>query len=157
MKTFVTLFCVLMIPLTLASNTQHRFKVYVHVYGDDNQAISTIESHLKRELRLLGDVDVVGRNDGWEFILGVAVMGVQFKDGRKSGSFAIGTYTANRLHALYYISRESYQIMQATWGGTVATAYFHDSDLPQFCIQHVNNFDKDRLESTRKFIKKEQR
>ena len=32
---------VTLLPLTLASDTQHRFKVYVRVFGDDGQAVRT--------------------------------------------------------------------------------------------------------------------
>lgn len=59
---FFVAFLMILLPLTLASEAQHRFKVYVKV-GDDGHnkhAVNTIESHLKRELRLLGDVNIVG-------------------------------------------------------------------------------------------------
>ena len=155
MKKFVTLFCILMIPLTLASDTQHRFKVYVFVIGTDEaeQAINTVESHLKRELRLLGDVDVVGKDDNWEFICEILIMTLKFKDGRQTGSFAIGGYHAHRLGAYFYKNPKDYQIMQATWGGVLRTAYYPREALPEFCIQNVNSFDKNLLEPKRKRLK----
>ena len=74
MKKLVLIFCLVMLPLTLASDTQHRFKVYVDVGGDDQEAVNTIEIHLKRELRLLGDVDIVGKaDDDWRYIIEVFI------------------------------------------------------------------------------------
>ena len=52
------------------------------MYGEDKQA-STIESHLNRELRLLGDVDVVGEDEDWELILDVISMAIKYKDGAR--------------------------------------------------------------------------
>ena len=50
---FFVAFLVMLLPLTLASETQHRLKVYVKVAGagDNKHAVNTVESHLKRELR----------------------------------------------------------------------------------------------------------
>ena len=155
MKKFVTLFCVLMIPLALASDTQHRFKVYVDVNGDENadQAVNIVESHLKRELRLLGDVDVVGRDDDWEFIYEVFMLTVKFTDGRQTGKFSIATYYAQRLGTHHYKTLDSYQIMQATWGGVLGAASYLRDSLPEFCISKINRFDKNMLEPNRKRLK----
>ena len=62
------------LQLTFASDTQHRFRVFVSVGGDDEQSVNTIETYLKRELRLLGDVDIVGRDDDCEYIIQVFCM-----------------------------------------------------------------------------------
>ena len=152
MKKFVTLFCVLMIPLTLASDTQHRFKVYVYVGGDEDadQAVNIVESHLKRELRLLGDVDVVGKDDNWEFIYDVRILTHTYVDGRQTGRFSIATYAARRLGEYFYESPTSYKIMQATWDGVLGAAAYSRDSLPKFCIQDVNSFDKTMLEPKRK-------
>lgn len=155
MKKFVTLFCVLIIPLTLASDTQHRFKVYVDVSGDENanQAINIVESHLKRELRLLGDVDVVERDDDWEFIYKVFMLTGEFTDGRQTGDFSIATYYARRLGEYHYKTLDSYQIMQATWGGVLGAATYTRDSLPEFCISKINRFDKNMLGPNRKRLK----
>ena len=151
MKKYMTLFCVLMIPLTLASDTQHRFKVHVLVGSDksDKQAVNTIESHLKRELRLLGDVDITRADDDWEFIVYIFVMSMEFKDGRKTGHMTISTYEAYRLGVFHYDDPTSYKMMKATWGGTLGAAYYPREDLPKFCINYVNGFDKHKLEPLR--------
>lgn len=155
MKKFVTLFCVLMIPLTLTSDTQHRFKVYVQVYGEDKQAVSTIESHLNRELRLLGDVDVVGEDEDWELILDVISMAIKYKDGSETGSFVIGTYDAIRFREVDpdYKNPRDFKELIPTFAGTVAVAHSTREKLPEFCIQHVNDFDKKYLTLFRNNLK----
>lgn len=141
------------LPLTLASETQHRFKVYVRVDGDDRQAVNTVESHLKRELRLLGDVDIVGEGDNWEYIIENFVLTLEFEDGRKTGYFAIATHYAIRLKEFYYLSSTTYKTMSATWGGNLGAAYYSSKTLPRFCVNHVNYFDKNVLERYRKTLR----
>ena len=71
MKKLVLLVFLFLIPLTLVSETQHRFRAFVAVGGKDGDPHITniLESNLKRELRLLGDVDIVELNDEWHFML----------------------------------------------------------------------------------------
>ena len=148
MRNLICVVLVVFLPLTLASETQHRFKVHVNVGGDgDNeQAVNTVESHLKRELRLLGDVDVVGREDDWGYIIQVYVLTMKTTDGRLSGGFALGTHEAYRLHESYYKSPEHYKILQATGGGIIGAGYMpRYEDLPMFCINYVSAFDKSKL------------
>ena len=152
---FFVAFLVMLLPLTLASETQHRFKVHVRVEGDgrNRQAVNTVESHLKRELRLLGDVDIVGVSDNWEYIINIFVLTLEFKDGRKTGSFAIATHDAIRLNEIHYKSPTTYKTIQATLGGNLGAAYYPSETLSEFCVNHVNRFDKDRLEPARAFKK----
>ena len=49
----------------------------------------TIESHLKRELRALGNVVIVDKEDDWEFILMINVLGMEYKNGTKSPNVAL--------------------------------------------------------------------
>ena len=149
MRNYICIFLVVCLPLTLASQTQHRFKVHVYVEGRNKQSINTIESHLKRELRLLGDVDIVGADDNWEHIIKIFVMDTEFKDGRKTGYVTIGSWNAYRLHTFFYANPESYKTMKATWGGNIGSAYYTHETLPVFCINHINDFDKNVLETSR--------
>lgn len=151
MKRFFTVFLIFLIPLTLASDTQRRFKVYVTVEGEENtrQAVNTIENHLKRELRLLGDVDVVGKDDNWEYIIEILVSSIEWKDRTQTGWYAISTYNATRLPRFTYTDPANYTALQATWGGILGTAYYSDDTLSKFCINHVGGFDKTILEPLR--------
>ena len=110
MKKLMLIVCLFIIPLTLASDTQHRFKVYVSVGGDDDQTVNIIDSHLKRELRLLGDVDIVGYYDGWKYIIAVSVKELETADGRKLGKHVIADYSGNRLGYSNTISKRLYCI-----------------------------------------------
>ena len=40
MRNYICIFLVVCLPLTLASETQHQFKVYVHVGGDNETQCS---------------------------------------------------------------------------------------------------------------------
>ena len=144
---------VTLLPLTLASDTQHRFRVYVRIFGDDEQAVRTIESHLKRELRLLGDVDVVGADDDWRYIIDITVMSTEYRDGRKSGDVALGTYHAIRLNESYYRSSADYKSMKAIWASQLGIAYYSIDNLPNFCINYVNDFDKEILAFIRSLLR----
>jgi len=50
-KKLVLMICFSMFALTLASDTQQRAKVLVHVLAGDETVRKIIDSHLKKELR----------------------------------------------------------------------------------------------------------
>ena len=54
MKNLICMILIVFLPLTLTSQTQHRFQVYVSVEGNDKTITNILTSHLKRELRALG-------------------------------------------------------------------------------------------------------
>lgn len=154
MRNLICVILIVLVPLTLASNTQHRFKVYVRVSGyDSRQAVNTIESHLKRELRLLGDVDVVGEDDNWEYIIYIFVMSRDWKDGTKTGWYIIGTYEAARLARFVYEDPAYYKSSQATLGGILGAAHYSKEKLSEFCINHVGKFEKYTLEPRRSLLR----
>ena len=140
MKKLVLIFCLVMLPLTLASDTQHRFKVYVDVSGDDKQVVNTIESHLKRELRLLGDVDIVGKDDDWEYIIGIFVLEIKWKDGTTTGSFAIAIYDAIRLPKYMYKDPKDYESWKAILNVEPSVAYYPKERLHEYCINKAGAF-----------------
>ena len=80
MKKFVLLVCLFLIPLTLVSETQHRFRVVINVFegkqGDVNDAFvkEFLEVRLKKEFYLLEDVDIVELNDEWHFEFWICYM-----------------------------------------------------------------------------------
>ena len=154
MKKFVLLFCIFMLPLTLASDTQHRFKVYVEVGGDDEGAVRTIESHLKREFRLLGDVDIVGENDDWEFTVETFFISNKYKDGRKTGTYAVATYNAIRVPEWHFTNPETYKDRQPTAFGKLSAGYMHQDMLPRYCVEYVGSFEKDTLEVYREGLRR---
>ena len=52
------------------SPDEQKFKVFVFVSTpeEDNTEKLTIDKHIKRELRAIGDVDLVDYDDDWEFL-----------------------------------------------------------------------------------------
>lgn len=62
---------IVVLPLMVASETQHRFRVCVQADGNNEMLTNIITSNLKRELRALGDVDIVGYVDDWECLISV--------------------------------------------------------------------------------------
>ena len=57
----------------------HKFKVCVGVSAPeaDKTEGDIIESHLKRELRALGDVVIVDEKDDWQFRIRVSIVGTK--------------------------------------------------------------------------------
>ena len=69
----------------------HKFKVYVSVDCEDERIKSLIQSQIKRELRSLGDVLVVGFDDA-RYILSMVTMELEHEaTHRKTGAIAIGS------------------------------------------------------------------
>ena len=75
MKKFVLLVSLLLIPLTLASETQRRFRIFVHVFEAkqsdlyDTYTRDFLETKLKKEFRSLEDVDIVDVDENTKFHL----------------------------------------------------------------------------------------
>ncbi len=79
-----------------------RFKVHVNVSCSDNTTKSMIESHIKRELRSLGDVDIVDeKHNGFRLIL-LAIPHTSKSTEKKTGQTSIAImelYKEGDLHA----------------------------------------------------------
>ena len=75
MKKFVLITCLLLIPLTLASETQRRFQIAVAVFKGKHDDVHDayvkdyLQTRLKKELQGLDDVDSVEINERWHFAL----------------------------------------------------------------------------------------
>ena len=75
MKKFVLIACLLLIPLTLASETQRRFQIAVAVFKGmhddvhDAYVKDYLQTRLKKELQGLDAVDIVDINERWHFAL----------------------------------------------------------------------------------------
>ena len=103
------------------SETQHRYKVSVSVLGDDETITNLPTSHLKKELRALGDVDVVGYGDDWEYFINVFYVETKTADGAKTGSLAIARSFAKRVPKFYF--KEIASLTIATFRETLGVAY----------------------------------
>ena len=145
---------VVFLPLTLASQTQNRFKVAVGVFGEDTHITNVLESGLKREFRLLGDVDIVEPDENWQFILTTQCLECEFMDGRKTGDIALARVFNERIPDFYF---------KANWLATLkrqpvypelpAVAYYNREALDKFCVATIGSIDKNFFTSARKLLR----
>ena len=148
MKNLICVMLVVFLPLTLASETQHRFKVYVGVGGDDETINSLISSHLKRELRALGDVNIVGYNDDWEYMIIVSYIEIETNGGVKTGDLSIASITAKRLEN--FVFKDDFRNIKAHYPGTLSAAHWPRDNLQEWCISRVGSFNDNYLERARR-------
>ncbi len=103
---------------------QPKFKVEVLVTCEDENTKAFIESHIKRELRSLQDVEIVA-------ILGkyqLSIIAIEFKyeaSGRKSGEIALGSQFLRR----YNPSREIMNLSGAYPAGTKESKVLLDTSI----------------------------
>ena len=149
MRNLIYVMLVVFLPLTLASDTQHRFKVHVGVNGDDKTTTGILTSHLKRELRALGDVDIVGWTGDWKYTIRVFYHEIKTKGGVKTGNLAIASITEARLYKHYLKDFVQQDIIKPVLPGTLGVAYWPKDDLQEWCISTVGAFNDDELDSVR--------
>ena len=70
--------------------------------NDDAHITNVLEIHLKREFRLLGDVDIVEFDEFWHFTLYVNFLELDFKDGSKTGYIALATVFYEKIPYTYF-------------------------------------------------------
>ncbi|MCG9131508.1 hypothetical protein J5I95_07500 [Candidatus Poribacteria bacterium] len=155
MRNLICVMLVVFLPLTLASQTQKRFKVCVNVYGDDAQITNTLESNLKREFRLLGDVDIVDFDENWHFVYSTSYLEAKFKDGRKRGYVAIASVWYERVPDSYFkVDRLAQLKGQPVYSSRSPGAALYDTDiLDKHCVWTVGNVDKVYLTPVRKLLR----
>ncbi len=149
----IILLAVILIPLTLASDTQRRFKVHVTVQEDDSTDVDErLEAFVKRELRALGDVDIVGKESDWDRIVAYSILEITFKDGRKTGDLAIASccYIPLTKAALRDGADNVFtgSLRPVLWNYPSA-AYWTVDNLHGFAIQNVAGIDKGHFEPSR--------
>ena len=153
MRNLISVILVVFLPLTLASDTQHRFKVYVGVDGKDETTTSLLTSHLKRELRALGDVDIVGYKDDWRFAIRVTYLEHKTEGGVKTGSLSIASIKEKRLYKHYLKDFVQQDIVKPVFPGSLWVAIWHKDRLQEWCISEAGNFNDDFLEFVRSIRK----
>lgn len=83
---FCWVYAFLIPEVLLAPEADKHFQVYVSVTSDDQKAF--IESHIKRELRALHDVEIASW-DTAEYFLTIVVLEQIYKSGGKTGGISI--------------------------------------------------------------------
>lgn len=147
MRFLIYMLLVVFLPLTLASDTQHRFSVFVSVGGADETITGLLTSHLKRELRALGDVDIVAYGGDWGFTLRVFYVQTETKGGVKTGGLSIASIRETRVPKIRL--KDNFSSLRAVTPGTLAAAYWPKDDLQEWCILEVGSFNDNILEKAR--------
>ena len=152
MRNLICVMLVVLLPLTLASQTQHRFKVYVDVQGDNETTTSLLTSHLKRELRALGDVDIVRYEDDWEFAIRVAYLERETKGGVKTGQLSIADTMDIRIPK-FNLKDNVNDFKVIFFPGNLGVANWDKDNLQEWCISRAGVFNDNYLEFHRSYRK----
>jgi hypothetical protein len=123
---------------------EQKFKVCVLVSApkEDKTEEDIIESHLKRELRALGDVVMVDEKDDWQFLIKVSIVGVNYKDGRKAPELSIARSVNRRVPRLYFNTYEFKAPSIPVYDYGLSAAIWSRDNLHAWCISEANSFDK---------------
>ena len=157
MKKFV-LICLFLMPLTLVSETQHRFRVFVHVFeaeaGDDPHIRKILETNLKRELRLLEDVDIVDLDEDWHFILDIHCIENKFASDRKTGQLSIAEGFYERVARSYFkVDRYPHLRQPPVYVHRSGVASCPRDRLEAYCVDVVGAIDKEFLTPIRELLR----
>ena len=152
MRNLIYVMLIVLLPLTLASQTQHRFKVYVAVHGDDETTTGLLTSHLKRELRALRDVDIVGWDGDWDYVIRVTYLERETAGGVKTGELSIANTMEARI-AKFNLKDNIKDIKVVLFPGNLGVAYWDKDNLQEWCISRAGFFNDDYLEAARSFRK----
>ena len=142
MKKFVLLVCLFLIPLTLVSETQRRFRVFVHVggKGEDAHIIKILETKLKRELSLLEDVEIVeldefGITADWHFALEVCYLPHNLTNHSIKSGFHWHMNFLKGYHSLLFkAGRYPDRDHPPVYSHRLGVAYYPREKLDQYCV-----------------------
>ena len=130
-------------------------KVYIFVAPDKDEetTIRIIESHLKRELRILGDVEIVDFDDDWKFRIMIRTLSHKTA-GRKTGDLSLTcsfhVKVPKRLFKHYDFPPDYEPVyvnsfpLLANWG---------KERIPSWCVAVANDFEEQYLKPHLKMVK----
>ena len=158
MKRFLTV-SILVFLAVFVSNAyapdEQKFKVYVDVTTEkeDETEKQIIESHLKRDLRVLGDVQIVDEKDDWEFRILVTALGHETPDGRETNNISIAVSVQRRVPKFYFKTQvfDNSDFILPVFAGGPDLANWHKDDLPTWSVSTVDELNEDHLKIHRKY------
>ena len=138
------------------AQTAQKFKVAVYVVCDNAIAKRLMESYIKRELRSLGDVQVVGNsweNPLWEYMISLHASEIKYKSGQSTELLAIcykeyDIVPYTRFNGLWLHRYKQFPAIHIPTGGI---AYYPIDKLDEFCKGTVAEFDTEKLQRDRDF------
>ena len=166
MKKFILLVSLLLIPLTLASETQRRFRIFVHVFEAkqsdlyDSYTRDFLETKLKKEFRSLEDVDIVEIDEykvspNWHFALQVSYLQNTFTENSETKrQFAIAFDISERVPLSYFKGNrypESHR--SPVYTHFLGIDYRDINQLDHYCSWVVSEMNKNVLAPRRKLIR----
>lgn len=159
-KVFLILL-VIFISITLKSDTQvtvapdapFKFKVCLTIDVDNDQLKKNFTAFVKRELRALGDVDIVKISDNWDFIMSFNLLEHRLKnDKTKTGWISISQIISVPVPKSAFKEYKYRSIGKPVHLPDSWVAYTHVDVLLEYTITAVNNLDE-MLVSYREFRK----
>jgi hypothetical protein len=156
------IFSLLMI-IFIVGNTyapeQSKFSVGVDVTCDDENTKVFIESHIKRELRALQDVNIVSYEDAWVLLQIIAIEPTYKTTELKIGTIAIAScwYERNTFAEAVIDLKAGKEAKDLIIGEvyrrpTLSLSTGIAKDLDKLCKDIIVNFDQKCLEANRKAI-----
>ena len=130
-------------PLSHAQ-VPNKIKVHVNINADDEKTETLIQSWVKREIRKLSDVIIVGKDDADCILRIVAVVEKNKVTGRKTGGIAIGY--------LFLVRFERNPPPNLYLDPTLGVISVGEFNLEHSCKLIVADFDHSPLEPYRKAI-----
>ncbi len=123
-----------------------KYKVWINIRAGDEDKIEQdiVESHLKRELRALGNIVIVDINDEWDWNISIVLLGHHLTDGSKTQRMSIG-YTYNqRVGGYEFVLNKKFLSLRdiPVYNYDPGVYSWHKDDLPAWCILLANAFDK---------------
>lgn len=127
------------------------FKVFVSVDTpeEDKTEKLIIESHIKRELRVLGDVSIVDLDDDWQFSIIINALGAHYKDGRKASNISIARSVNMRVPKNLFKSYDFPLLYIPVYSKGPQVSNWQRDNLAAWCVLQANDFDKEHLKLLR--------
>ena len=123
------------------------FKVFVRVGTEDENKMEKqiIESHIKRELRALGDVIIVDFDDDWQFSIDIIALGHTYKDGSKASGISIAKSVNVRVPKTLFKSYDFPLRYIPVYDEGLQVAHWTRDTLAEWCVLAANSIDEKHL------------
>ena len=103
---------------------------------------------------MLGDIDIVGYVDAWQFLISVNYVEIENKSGKKTGELSIASGIFIRVPDFYFHSILDTPVVYAEPDATgMGVSYWKKENVQGWCIGAVGQFNDDVLEVSRRFMK----
>ena len=118
-------------------NIPSKFKVCVYISEDDSDVNKRLQAFAKRELRALGDVEIVSMDDEWHFLLKYYVLELERKDGSKTGWLSIAFSLSSPIAKSHFKNYDFPGFLKPVYPPDLGAAYYPADDLLKFAIENA--------------------